>query len=1019
MKKVQLCFYILLLAFSSYGQGFVDVTKNNDGQTINLSADKVLEIKLPRISSAGYIWCEVGSAEKSIQRSITAIGDDDFVLDSPLGTKDGKLLVGQSGTQIIRYMGASNGTTTLRLELRRPWEKNKTAVDSYTITVVSDGKYTGNYTPKKKELPKHVTSTPKSVPSRWDWRSQCTPVANQEYCGDCWAFATVGTLECNIKIHDGVTRDISEAFVTNCYTDNNCSGCNGGFCAHQAWLASYTGANSQGGGAVYEASCPWTTSLGNGTTGSCSSSGYTPHETIDSYADVAGENGYGIPPDANIKQAIYDYGPIWITVDASSNGFSNYSGGIFTESGSQVDHAVVLVGWVDSAAVSGGGYWILRNSWDTGWGINGYMYISYGSDLVGTWADYIVYKGGISHNIAPVANFSASVTSSCTGVVQFTDSSTNQPTSWLWNFGDGQTSTLQNPTHTYTTSGTFTVSLKAINSYGNNTKTITNYITINLPTSPTATGGSCSTPPCSVTLTATGSGTLEWYAAQTGGTPVATGTSYTTPPISTTTTYYVENDITHPIQSAGLAAKTSSGGYYTSTSAWALVFDVYSDLTIKSVTVYASGAANRTIWLKNSSGTELDSVVVNIPDGTQSVNLNFHVPAGTGYQLGTNAANNLWRDQSGAVYPYTLANVISITGNTAGSTATAYYYYFYNWQVQLDPCVSARVPVVATVSANLPSASYTVSSSTICQGSTISYTNTSTNATSYTWTFAGGTPASSTQINPTVTYNTPGTYNVTLVASNGLQQDTHQTTITVNATPVTTATASHNPICLGDVVALYGGGATNYTWDNGVLNGVDFTPQATAIYTVTGTNPTGCFSTAQIIVNVSMPFNLTASVTNASSFGASDGAIDLTITGGVPPYTVYWSNGANTEDLNNVSAGTYLVYVTNADGCITTLSVTVQQPNLVVSDIDAGTHIAVYPNPTNDNLTLSIRSENLLNNVYIQVYNNIGQQVLSKSVNPNKKDIDETISLNELAKGNYFIKVLVNDKQWEKNIIKK
>ena len=142
--------------------------------------------------------------------------------------------------------------------------------------------------------------------------------------------------------------------------------------------------------------------------GSCSSSGYTPHETIDSYANVSGEDANtGIPPDANMKTAIYNFGPIWIAVDASSNAWNNYSGGIFTETSQtgQCDHAVVLVGWVDSTAVSGGGYWILRNSWGRSWGVNGYMYISYGSDLVGTDAAYLVYKGGIPHAIPPVTDF--------------------------------------------------------------------------------------------------------------------------------------------------------------------------------------------------------------------------------------------------------------------------------------------------------------------------------------------------------------------------------------------------------------------------------------------------------------------------------------------------------------------------------------------------------------------------------------------------------------------------------------
>ncbi|MFA5780879.1 MAG: C1 family peptidase [Bacteroidales bacterium] len=374
----------ILFANSIYGQNFVDVTKSNNGQTINLSTDQVLEVKLPRISSAGYTWCEsITSTDKTIQQSIAQIGNGDFIPDAGSGTfinKKGRM-VGQSGTQILRYVGASQGTTVLTLELRRPWEKNNPAIDNYTITVVSGGKYTGNYTPTVKEKPKHITSTPKSVPSKWDWRSQCTPIGDQQQCGDCWAFAGVGVLECNIKITDSVTRDISEAYLTNC--DTAYFGCNGGGCPLDYWLAPK--------GAVYESDYPWTTSLGNGTTGTCGGP-FTYHETIKSYAYVPGENANDIPPDANMKDAIYNYGPIWVGV-AASNAWSSYTGGIFTESDTSVDHAVVLVGWVDSAAVSGGGYWILRNSWGASWGINGYMYISYGSDAVGTYAAYIVYKG--------------------------------------------------------------------------------------------------------------------------------------------------------------------------------------------------------------------------------------------------------------------------------------------------------------------------------------------------------------------------------------------------------------------------------------------------------------------------------------------------------------------------------------------------------------------------------------------------------------------------------------------------
>lgn len=81
----------------------------------------------------------------------------------------------------------------------------------------------------------------------------------------------------------------------------------------------------------------------------------------------------------------------------------------------------------------------------------------------------------------PVANFTATPTTITSGgTVTFTDTSTNSPTSWLWNFGDGTTSTLRNPTHTYTGGMKFTVSLTATNSGGSNTKTVTNMITSNL-----------------------------------------------------------------------------------------------------------------------------------------------------------------------------------------------------------------------------------------------------------------------------------------------------------------------------------------------------------------------------------------------------------------------------------------------------------------------------------------------------------------------------------------------------------
>lgn len=77
----------------------------------------------------------------------------------------------------------------------------------------------------------------------------------------------------------------------------------------------------------------------------------------------------------------------------------------------------------------------------------------------------------------PIADFKADTTAS-NRIVNFTDKSENEPTQWLWNFGDGNTSTIQNPTHHYTQDGTFAVTLTASNIAGPHTETKTSYITI-------------------------------------------------------------------------------------------------------------------------------------------------------------------------------------------------------------------------------------------------------------------------------------------------------------------------------------------------------------------------------------------------------------------------------------------------------------------------------------------------------------------------------------------------------------
>jgi len=82
--------------------------------------------------------------------------------------------------------------------------------------------------------------------------------------------------------------------------------------------------------------------------------------------------------------------------------------------------------------------------------------------------------------VPPIAAFEASTQSTCTGAITFTDTSSLNPTSWQWNFGDGNTSALQNPSHTYLATGTYDVTLIACNAFGCDTLVQPNYVTVNL-----------------------------------------------------------------------------------------------------------------------------------------------------------------------------------------------------------------------------------------------------------------------------------------------------------------------------------------------------------------------------------------------------------------------------------------------------------------------------------------------------------------------------------------------------------
>jgi hypothetical protein len=218
-----------------------------------------------------------------------------------------------------------------------------------------------------------------------------------------------------------------------------------------------------------------------------------------------------------------------------------------------------------------------------------------------------------------------------------------------------------------------------------------------------------------------------------------------------------------------------------------------------------------------------------------------------------------------------------------------------------------------------PVSNFTVFNNTICDGSSLTFANTSTgNVDSYFWDIQGGTPSTSNAQDPgTVVFNNPGTFVVTLTVTNAGGSTSHNESVTVNPIP-TVGAGSDQAVCAGTTVTLNGSGASSYSWNNGVTNGVSFNPVSTNTYTVTGTDANGCVNTDQVVVTVNPLPNVNAGADQSVCEGTS-----VSLNGsGASTYT--WDNGvSNGVAFTPTSTVTYTVTGTNTSGCLDTDQVTI------------------------------------------------------------------------------------------------
>ncbi|NVO03423.1 MAG: T9SS type A sorting domain-containing protein, partial [Bacteroidetes bacterium] len=377
--------------------------------------------------------------------------------------------------------------------------------------------------------------------------------------------------------------------------------------------------------------------------------------------------------------------------------------------------------------------------------------------------------------------------------------------------------------------------------------------------------------------------------------------------------------------------------------------------------------------------------------------LNANTGTGLTYQWQLNGSNIA--GATSATYTATsIGNFTAIVTNTCGNTTSN--------------------TISITTNGIAPTATITPAGpTTFCSGNSVILNANTGAGLSYQWLLNGSNISSATS----ASYTASQTGNYSVLVTNGCGNITSSpVSVTVNAALNTTLTpAGSTTVCFGNTVVINAPTGTNYTYQ-WQLNGVDIPGATLPSYTATQSGNYSVNITDGVCSGSSITIPVTINPVPTAPVIALSNDTLISTTG----FTYQWYyailnapiNGANSQTYIPTLSGDYYVIVTDANGCSSLQSNTLNVTITGIAGIsESGFNI--YPNPTNDVVNISFNSPTNAN-FRIKVINMIGMNIFDE-VFSQVNSLNKTIDLSEFASGMYYINIQMKDKSFNTKIIKK